>query len=67
MSESMQQAGFVLSAEVYRKIAQKVGDVEGYCWKCGKTRQYTAADLEKLMRHWPTCKNCRERIHIRVR
>lgn len=67
MSEQMQQAGLVLSDEMYHKIAQKVGDVEGFCWKCGKTRQYTASDLEKLMKKWPTCKVCRERIHIRVK
>lgn len=63
----MQQAGFVLSDKVYKKIAAKAGNVEGYCWKCGKTRQYTAADLEKLMRSWPTCKVCHEKIHIRTR
>ncbi len=67
MSESMQQAGFVLSPEVYKKIAQKAGNVEGYCWKCGKTRQYTADELEKLMRKWPTCKACGLKIHIRTR
>lgn len=67
MGEQMQQVGFVLSDEVYRKIAQKAGDVEGFCWKCGKTRQYTAADLEKLMRKWPTCRNCKEKIHVRAR
>lgn len=67
MSEPMQQAGLVLSTEAYRKIAQKVGNCEGYCWKCGKARQYTAAELEKIMRRWPTCRDCKERIHIRVR
>ncbi|MBA2526592.1 MAG: hypothetical protein H0V18_12560 [Pyrinomonadaceae bacterium] len=65
MSEQMQNAAFILKPETYKKIAQKCGDVEGYCWKCGKTRQYTAADLEKLMRKWP--EHCGEKIHIRAR
>jgi hypothetical protein len=63
----MQQVGLVVSDEMYRKIAQKAGDAELFCWKCGKARQCTAAELEKLMRHWPTCRNCKEKIHIRAK